>query len=214
MPKELPVLPSVKIVMRHAARCAQGALAGIDHASLPVPAPGADGTRWAVLLSPTRERPADGEGGGGDGANAANAASTTNGADAASTATAANAASTARRAREIGAPAYVLALRADLGEPVELAQVSPAEVGLAGAPDAWLGELPPPVEAAKRARLAELLDFVMPRFAAGRPGATEAERAAAAELRDLFAEVAEAPLVPCYRAVGKRFFAWLDRAAG
>lgn len=177
MPKELPVLPSVKIAMRHAARCAQGALAGIDHASLPVPVPGPEGTRWAVLLSPTRR-------------------------------------DEAKDVREIGAPAYVLGLRADVAEPVELAQVSPSEVGLEGGPDAWLGELAPAAEASKRARLAELLDAVVPVFATGRPGATEAQKSAAAELRALFDEVAEAPLLPCYRAVGKRFFAWLDRTAG
>ena len=67
--------------------------------------------------------------------------------------------------------------------------------------------------AEQRLRYLDLFDVVAPAFAAGRGAETAAGKRAASELRALFPRIAEGPLVPYYRALGGRFFAWLDRTA-
>ncbi|MEZ4312217.1 MAG: hypothetical protein R3F14_29665 [Polyangiaceae bacterium] len=64
---------------------------------------------------------------------------------------------------------------------------------------------------AKRARVLELLDATLPLFATARPA--DAAKDEARELRDLYQEIAEPPFAPYYRALGKRFFDWIDRTA-
>lgn len=114
----------------------------------------------------------------------------------------------------VQAPGHLVSARADTGDMVELAAITPRDLGVTGEPEAWLGEIPAASDrASERARLLELYDQALPAFAAGPAGLTEGARRAAREIATLFPDVAEAPLLPYYRALGRRFFAWVDRAA-
>lgn len=118
------------------------------------------------------------------------------------------------RKRFVKAPGYLVEARADDGAFVEARAVSPATFELASEPDAELGELVEVADFAERAaRLYAALDAVLPTFAAGPAAPLAPIQGAAAEARELFFGLAEAPLLPCYRSLGKRFFAFLDRAA-
>lgn len=116
-------------------------------------------------------------------------------------------------ARRIQAPRYLVSARADTGDFVELAAVTPRDLGVAQDPEAWLGELPPGDRGEQRARLLDLLDAALPAYATGRAAAASSVKSAARELKKLWDDAAEPPLHPYYRALGRRFFEWLDRAA-
>ena len=117
-------------------------------------------------------------------------------------------------ARRIFAPSHVVYAAAMTGDFVELAAISAGDLGLEGEPGAALGEVVLAADReAKRARLFELIDVVSPVFATGRAAETREVKSAAAALLPLWDEVAEAPLRPWYRALGRRFFGWVERAA-
>jgi hypothetical protein len=117
-------------------------------------------------------------------------------------------------ALRIGVPEYGLFFRADFGAFAELRGLAPRDFGLSDKTAPWLGDVPDADDRnARRGRLFELLQAATPGFAAGPRGLTPAARRAAAEIKTLFPEVAEPPLLPCYRRAARRFFAWLDVAA-
>lgn len=117
-------------------------------------------------------------------------------------------------ALRIKPPGHVVFAEAWSGAFSELCAIGPADLGLANDPAEPLGDAALAADRdAKRARWLELLDAALPGFAGGPAAITADTRRAAGELRALFPEVAEAPLVPYYRALGRRFFAWLDRTA-
>lgn len=176
MPKTLPALEPVARIHARYARMTRGAVPGCDLAGLPVPVPGLDGVRIAILFTATEREPQTG-------------------------------------ARRVQAPRHLVSARADTGDFVELRAITPRDLGVPQDPEAWIGELPEGDRGEKRARLLDLYDAALPAFAAGPSGATATAKRAAIEIAALFPEVAEAPLVPYYRALGRRFFAWVDRAA-
>jgi hypothetical protein len=61
----------------------------------------------------------------------------------------------------------------------------------------------------KLVALYQAYDAILPWFAAGQYAAPLAARPAAKEFERHFAEVAEKPLLPYYRALGQEFFRWL-----
>lgn len=93
------------------------------------------------------------------------------------------------------------------------------EVGLRAAPADGLGVFAIPEGVtkeeftARRERLLDAYDRVLPMFASRASGDAPAVREAAGEFRRLFGDTSEAALRPCYAAVGAEFFAWLDRTA-
>ncbi len=113
----------------------------------------------------------------------------------------------------IGAPAYGVFFRADYGAFAELRATSPSDFGVADSAGPWLGEATDlAAREGKRPRFFELLQTVAPAFAAGPAALTEPTKQAAAELKTLLADVAEPPLLPCYKHASKRFFSWLTAA--
>lgn len=118
--------------------------------------------------------------------------------------------------RWVSPPSYVVEQRADTGAFVEARAVSPGVFGREDDPAVELGEiLRPQGFADATRRLYELLDAVLPAFAAGPLAGGQALTLAAVsrEAREAFFALAEAPLVPYYRSLGKAFFAFLDRSA-
>ncbi len=97
----------------------------------------------------------------------------------------------------------------------KLEAISPQRLGVAHEADKALGVhtapkgLAPEQALKKQERLYQLYDRLLPAFATGETGVKEE----AAEFRELFVLLAEKPLEPYYRAVGKEFFHWLDLAA-
>jgi hypothetical protein len=186
MKKTLPPLEPVGRVAARHARLARSTAGGAGHVGLPVPVPGPDGMRLAMLAAVTE--PAKGPG-----------------------------------ALRLQAPTYLVSARADTGDFAELKAIAPQDLvpppGAAGAKDAqdaapWLGEIPAADALGdKRARLFELLDAALPVYATGRAAVAPSVKRAAREIRELWGEVAEPPLAPYYRALGRRFFEWIDRAA-
>lgn len=115
-------------------------------------------------------------------------------------------------ATSVHAPSHVVELRADRGTFVELRAVTPSSFGFKGEADAPLGELVrPPGESEARA-LSPLYDAVLPLFAVGPIPLGPERKRAINELKAAFMKAAEPSLVPYYRAWGKSFFSWLDRA--
>ena len=115
-------------------------------------------------------------------------------------------------------PSRVAWIDAGTGRLELMRAVTPADFGCSDDPDRPLGTVPPPLErqsAAFQSALAMFLqafDAALPHFVdrTGRPS-SEA-RQAAQELAERFAQVAEAPLRPYYRALSPKFFAWLAEA--
>ncbi len=177
MTKALPGFEPIARVMRRLSAYGRGALPGVNRTLLPLPVPGVEGMRAALLFTTTE--PLQGS-----------------------------------AALRIKTPTFVAYARADSGDFLELAAITPRDLGIAQDPDHWLGDFVEPVDVGdKRARYLDLYDATVSAFAAGRGVETPAVKRAAADLRALFAELAEPPLAPYYRALGKRFFAWLDGAA-
>jgi hypothetical protein len=118
-------------------------------------------------------------------------------------------------ALRLGVPEYVLSLRADFGDLEGLSRVRPETLGVAPTGEGpWIGELTDaPAREALRGQYTALLAETAPSFAAGPRSLTPPIKRAAKALLGLFPEVAETPLLPAYRRVGARFFAWLDFAS-
>jgi hypothetical protein len=100
----------------------------------------------------------------------------------------------------------------------ELRPTTPAELGLSDDPKQPLGTygLPPNVTpeafTEQKERLLTAYDHLMPAFFdGGAPAETTARTAK--DFRAVFDQIGERILDPYYRAVGRRFFAWLDAAA-
>jgi hypothetical protein len=125
-----------------------------------------------------------------------------------------------RRPRtRLKAPEYVALIDPAASRLVRMYAVTPHDLGQRDAPDAFIGgwenSSDKPAldrQAAAWQRLMELAETVLPAFI-DRAAATSALRAAAREFRDLFDQLAEPPLKPYYRALGPRFFAWLEQSA-
>ncbi|MBK8256697.1 MAG: hypothetical protein IPK82_29005 [Polyangiaceae bacterium] len=103
-------------------------------------------------------------------------------------------------------PVHLILGAAGTGDFVELRAVDP----ITGDADDPTPPTPPADPGADRARLIELLDALLPVFAAGKPAATKASEAG--ELSRLYTSLREPDLLPYYRTHGKRFFDWLDSA--
>jgi hypothetical protein len=116
------------------------------------------------------------------------------------------------------APSYVAFVDARTAMFEELRAVTPGELGLGHAEGEVLGttrtqpERLDPALVTKELRLYQTYDLLLPSFAAGQAQVDLGVQAAAREHEALFAELAEAPLLPYYRAVAGPFFAWRDRA--
>lgn len=119
------------------------------------------------------------------------------------------------------APGRRVELDAATGEVLASAAVSPADLGVGDEPGKTLGRFGLPKDVspeeylkAKEALLDAYDRLLGPWYSGEAPrDAGRPTRAAAAEFRRAFAVVGEPPLAPYYRAVGKRFFAWLDDLA-
>jgi hypothetical protein len=116
-------------------------------------------------------------------------------------------------------PSYVAQIDAATGTLLELRFVRPAELGQPDAPGTALGHYALPqgitVEEYDRreAHALGLLDTLVEPFVDGAARLDEPLAQAAGELRRLYWALTAAPLHPYYRAVGRRFFDWLDGVA-
>jgi hypothetical protein len=116
-------------------------------------------------------------------------------------------------------PTYVAFLEAETGRFVELRAVAAGEFGLP-ADDTVIGKYLSQGERlaaeflTKEVKLYQAYDVLLPAFAAGSPVPASDVRKVAGEFNVLFPQVTEAPLQPCYQALGKAFFAWVNRVAG
>lgn len=119
----------------------------------------------------------------------------------------------ATSALRIQAPGHVVYAQAATSDFIELCAITPRDLGIAEDPGAWLGDPGAPADPGKVARLLDLYDAALPAFAGGPAAMTAASKRAAIEIKTLFHEVEEPPLAPYYAALGKRFFAWIDKAA-
>ncbi len=119
------------------------------------------------------------------------------------------------KGRFFRAPYLRATLEARGGDLVSRDRVTPADLGVAHAPEETIGlhvlakGLTPDEYADRRKRLFELYDRLAAAFLEQREG--RAERAAAAEFRGLFFTISEEPLAPYYRAVGRSFFSWAEQ---
>ena len=118
------------------------------------------------------------------------------------------------------APRYVTLLDAATGKLVELRAVNPGEFGqkhakgeVIGAYDMLPGRRTPDQIHALRAQLEVAYDDLLPLFAADQTGGPREIKETAAAFRSLFSLLVEQPLLPYYAAVGKVYFAWLDKLA-
>lgn len=120
------------------------------------------------------------------------------------------------------APAHRVDLDAATGEVLESSAVSPADLGVGDEVGMVLGRFGLPKDVSSedflkaKEKLLDAYDRLLgPWFAGDAPQeASQAVRAAAAELRRAFAVVGEPPLAPYYAAVGKGFFSWVIEVAG
>jgi hypothetical protein len=115
-------------------------------------------------------------------------------------------------------PGYRALILARDGHFQELRSMTPADVGLSDDPTKPLGTygLPPGVTRDAFIELKERLltayDELMPAFFDGGAPAETTVRTAK-DFRAVFDQITERILDPYYRAVGRRFFAWLDATA-
>jgi hypothetical protein len=184
MPRTLPTLAPTRDLFHRARFHNTGTFGALYYRSWPVPIPGPEGLALGYFYGPAeRIEPTDGD---------------------------------AARVR-LGAPTHLATVDAESGAFLELRAVSPQEAGLPGDGSVWLGEVPeapadpPDVVAARRGRLFELYDHLMPFFAFSLPALTPANRALAGELVALFPQIVEAPLLGCYRSFGATFFTWAEQ---
>jgi hypothetical protein len=117
------------------------------------------------------------------------------------------------------APDYLADINAATGEFEPLKKVTPRNFGQSDPEGEFIGEhrLSPGTtyeeSLAQEQRLYHDYDVLLPAFAAGLLRVTPEVKTAAADFKELFARLAERPLLPYYKVVGKDFFAWLDRIA-
>jgi hypothetical protein len=115
-------------------------------------------------------------------------------------------------------PSYLGFLNAVTGDVEELRAVTPGELGQKHKEEELIGRyltLPErmmPEFLTKQARLQQVYDTLLPAFAGLKPGDSAEVKRAAGEFKTLFAQVSEGPWLPYYQAVGKQFFAWLEKA--
>jgi hypothetical protein len=114
-------------------------------------------------------------------------------------------------------PEYVAYLAVDDGHVLRMQAVTPADFGLRHAPGQVIGgwgveaiEGTPEQIGEMWQRLLSLYEVILPAFVRSNGAVTNEVRQAAREFRTLFMRIAEQPLIPYYRALGKAFFAWLD----
>ena len=175
--KPLPRLAPIATVMRRLSVYGRGALADVNRTLAPMPVPGVEGVRFAILFTATE--PLIGS-----------------------------------ASLRIKTPSHVAYADAESGEFLELVAITPRDLGIAQDPDHWLGDFIEPMNLDdKRMRYLDRLDAVASAYAAGRRVESPEVKRAAAELKDAFADIVEAPLAPYYRALAGRFFTWLDRTA-
>lgn len=117
-------------------------------------------------------------------------------------------------------PTYLAQIDAATGRFLELRAVTPAEFGQADPPGEFLGAyaLPAGVDAQRylslEADTLRALDALVDAFADDARSIEGAFARSAADVSRLYWALTAAPLHRYYRAVGRRFFAWLDAVAG
>lgn len=120
---------------------------------------------------------------------------------------------------EVRSPTYIGFVDAGNGGFEELRIFHAGEVGLAHLEGQPLGQCPDedaweaPEVVAKEARLYRGYDAILGSFAAGISPLPPETKRAAADFAAVFEELAEAPLLPFYRGVGRSFFTWLGQVA-
>jgi hypothetical protein len=116
-------------------------------------------------------------------------------------------------------PSYLAQIDATTGTFLDLRLIRPAELGQSDDPGTLLGyyALPEGMDVQQylilEAEALRLLDALLPRFVDDAARLEPALAKAAGELRARYWALTAAPLHPYYRAVGRRFFAWLDSVA-
>lgn len=124
----------------------------------------------------------------------------------------------ARQPAKIGPPRFILDMEAS-GVFKELRAVTPKELGQSHRPEEAIGVYgsPPGLTSEQYFesldRLNQAYDLVLPRFGARQSSADPETKAAAKGFKTLFQLLVEQPLLPYYQALGKDFFAWIDRMA-
>jgi hypothetical protein len=122
----------------------------------------------------------------------------------------------AREGLQLWPPSYVATLAATTGRFDRLKAVRPGDFRQAHAIDSPIGKYLAPAEReadtflTKLARLYQAYDLLLPSFALRSGQLSGDTREAVLEFRDLFQQIAEAPLLPYYVYLGREFFAWLD----
>jgi hypothetical protein len=120
---------------------------------------------------------------------------------------------------ELTVPAHVARFDAATARLVSIERFAPKRHGLDLTPGDPIGAhtLRPGVSAddyrAQRDVLLRDYDLLLPAFARDERNPSNETRAAAAEFRSLFPQLAQAPILPMYRAVGAEFFTWIDSVA-
>lgn len=115
-------------------------------------------------------------------------------------------------------PSHVAWVDARSGRFELLRAVAPGDFGRSDDRERPLGAVPPPAHRATAefqtalALFLQAFDAALPHLAERAGPLSAPARAAATELADRFAQVAEAPLRPYYEALSPRFFAWLAEA--
>jgi hypothetical protein len=110
-------------------------------------------------------------------------------------------------------PCWRVWISQDDGAISQLERIEPKHVGLdvkerqPFATHAWPRDWTLEVADRKRAELLEAYETVLPLWQK-RKG-EQADLPEVADFRKRFLELTEPPLIPCYRALGKNFFAWL-----
>lgn len=115
-------------------------------------------------------------------------------------------------------PSHVAWVDARSGRFELLRAVTPGDFSRSDDPERPLGAVPPPAQRATAgfqtamALFLQAFDAALPHLGERAGDFSAPARAAARELADRFAHVAEAPLRPYYEALSPKFFAWLEEA--
>jgi hypothetical protein len=119
------------------------------------------------------------------------------------------------------APSFRIDLDAATGGVLDATPIAPSDLGVADEPGKTLGRfgLPKGVSpedyVKAREALLDAYDRLLGPWYAGEvpPETGRSSRAAAPEMKRVFAVVGEPPLAPYYAAVGRAFFAWVNELA-
>jgi hypothetical protein len=115
------------------------------------------------------------------------------------------------------APGHLAFIHAVTGKFEQVKKVRPRDFGQAHPEGEFIGEhtIEPGMTyegyLAQQETLYRDYDVLLPAFAAGATQAGSDVKAAAVDFKVHFERLAEKPLLPYYRAIGRDFFAWLDR---